>query len=155
MKTRILTFLLALISLAAAQEERIIVLQGDKTPPTPPLMFAATVDTRIHATLEKADITSNITFRIHQGRPETLTLPLTGEGEVVSVAGEGIRDWSVRRDPEGTRFLDVRPTLGEAPPFPETLTLTLTAVSYVNNANTVPPLLTAPGTTTGYNLALT
>jgi len=147
--------LAALATLATAQEERIVLIPDSKTPPPPPLMLAAAVDTQIRASLEKADITSTITFRIHQGRPETLTLPLTGEGDVLTLTGDGLRDWSVRRDSEGTRFLDVRPILADNPPFPETLTLTLTAVSKVNNVNTVTPLLTAPGTTTGYQLALT
>jgi len=153
MKT-LLALLALLATLAPAQEERIVLIPDSKTPPPPPLMFAAAVDTTIRASLEKADITSTITFRIHQGRPETLTLPLTGEGDVLTLTGDGLRDWSVRRDSEGTRFLDVRPILADNPPFPETLALTLTAVSKAEG-NTLTPLLTAPGTTTGYQLALT
>ena len=154
MKTRLLTFLLALISIAAAQDERIVVISGDKTPPPPPLMFAASAETQITVRLDAISTTTRIDFRIRQGKPETLTLPLTGDGEVTGVAGDGIRDWAVRRDGDGARFLDVRPALPDEPPFPETLQVTLTSTTPVTNQRAT-PLFPAPGEATGFGHRVT
>ncbi len=154
MKTRLFTLLAALLASAAAQDDaKVIVIPPDREPPPPPLMFAASVDARLHATLDEVRGTSGITFRIHQGRPETLSLPLSGEGEVTGVAGEGIRDWAVRRDASGTRFLDVRPDVPENPPFPASISVTLTTTSKVDG-DLASPLLVDPGEATARDLSL-
>ncbi len=157
MKTRAIMILLGLAAAAIAQPERgVILVAPDKEPSPPPLIFSASVDTAVSASADLVTATSRIGFRIRQGEPETLTLPLAGHGEVESVAGEGVRDWAVRRGADGARFLDVRPEPSEEeeePRFPETLGVTLTTTTPVEDGRAA-PLIPAPGEAAGYHLAL-
>ena len=57
----------------------------------------------------------NATFDILQGTPKELTLTLTGEGEIKSVMGEQLQDWSVRQETNGFRTLVLRPRKGAKP----------------------------------------
>ncbi|MDE0835194.1 MAG: hypothetical protein OSA84_02450 [Akkermansiaceae bacterium] len=102
--------LLALASALFAQQERII-LVPEKTQTPPPLFFSATADVKAHATLERVTSNQDITFTIVQGKPETLSLSLSGDGEIVSVTGDNLRDWAIRVAKDGSRFLDIRPIL--------------------------------------------
>lgn len=76
-----------------------------------PLFFSVTADVKAVAGLEAVTSEQAIEFKVHQGKPETLTLGLSGTGEIVEVTGEGLKDWSVRTGEGGARFLDVRPVL--------------------------------------------
>ena len=109
MKTLTLT-LLAFCGSLFAQQERIIVIP-EKTEKPVPLFFSATADITATANDKETTSVQNISFRIHQGIPETLTLGLSGAGEITSVTGEDLRDWSVRIANDGSRFLDVQPNI--------------------------------------------
>lgn len=84
------------------------------TPPPLPLFFNANAEQS--ANFSNDAVAEVITARVHvlQGKADTLTLGLSGEGEILSVSGIQLRDWSIRRSPAGdTRFIDFR-TITEA-----------------------------------------
>jgi len=89
-----------------------IVVEAQGMPAPVPVFFSATAEHALK--LGAAEITGEIRLRLRvvQGRPEVLTLGLSGDGEIVEVTGRGLRDWSVRQgtgDAAGRRFLDLRP----------------------------------------------
>jgi len=91
-----------------------IVVEAKGVPPPPPLFFSARVDQTVR--LGRDAVAGEMHVRLHvlQGRPEFLTLGLSGEGEVVEVSGQGLRDWAVRQGPGpagAQRFLDLSPVL--------------------------------------------
>ncbi|MGH7944571.1 MAG: hypothetical protein ACREF9_06145, partial [Opitutaceae bacterium] len=91
-----------------------IVVDVHGLPPPAPVFFSATVEQTVR--LGVAEITGEMKVRLHvvQGRPEVLTLGLSGDGEVVDVSGKNLLDWSVRQGvgaDAGRRFLDLRPLL--------------------------------------------
>ncbi len=67
-----------------------------KAPKEAPVFFSAAAEVNAQVGLETVTSEQKITFRIHQGKVETLTLGLSGAGEVTEVTGAGLRDWSVR-----------------------------------------------------------
>jgi len=147
-----LTFL-ALATSLFAQQERII-LFPEKTETPPPLFYSATVNVTAQATLEKITSTQDITFTIVQGQPETLTLSLSGDGEITTIAGENLRDWSIRIAKDGSRFLDIRPVLPAENAAPlKTITVRANTVSEPANGPTS-LLLPGPGPSTGFSLSV-
>jgi hypothetical protein len=81
-------------------------------PPPAPIFFSAVIAQSVR--LSAAEITGEmrVRLRVVQGRPEVLTLGLSGDGDVVEVSGKGLRDWAVRQGvgaDAGKRFLDLRP----------------------------------------------
>jgi len=124
-----------------------------------PLFFSTTAVVTARAGL--ADVTSEqqLSFRIQQGRPEVLSLSLNASGDIVSVTGAGLRDWSVRVDANGARFLDLRPLLpeGKEAKQPGEFTVQVkTRQAFVEGAGgTVALLLPAPGAATGFALDVT
>jgi hypothetical protein len=105
----------------------VIEAHGLQTPA--PLFFSATAEQVIQ--LGAAEIIGELKIKLQivQGRPEVLSLGLSGDGEIVDVSGKGLRDWSVRQavPVAGTtapqRFLDVRPVLTAGVPEPRELDL--------------------------------
>src|SRR5688572_14073425 len=91
-----------------------IILEARGVPPPAPFFFSASLEQIVR--LSAAEITGEMRVKIHvvQGRPEVITLGLSGDGEVAEVSGSGLRDWSVRQGSgaaSGKRFLDLRPLL--------------------------------------------
>lgn len=104
----------ARVSTALAPDSGHLVIEARGVPPPAPVFFSAMVDQRV--TLTPAEISSALNVKLHlvQGRPEVVSLGLSGDGEVIDVAGAGLRDWSVRQGvgaESGKRFLDLRPML--------------------------------------------
>ncbi len=133
--------------LAAADGHLIVEAHG--VPPKPPLFFSATAENTLR--LGADEITGEITLaiRIVQGRPEVITLGLSG-GEVVAVKGEGLRDWSVRQA-DGKRYLDLRPVLTDSQPAPERLNLTVkTRIAKPKIPGTVSLPVLTPGEAVGF-----
>ena len=95
---------------SSALAERIVVLPDEKEKPIP-LFFSANTATTILVATDKIEETISANLRIHQGRPEVLSIGLSGDGEVIDVMGEGLRTWTVRRESDGSRFLDLKPNL--------------------------------------------
>ena len=52
--------------------------------------------------------TCEFTARIFQGKLKELVLGIRGDGTVLLVRGDAVRDWSVRSIPGGGRFLVIR-----------------------------------------------
>ncbi|ACB73614.1 LysM peptidoglycan-binding domain-containing protein [Opitutus terrae] len=110
------------ISGALLPEGGHIVIEAQGVPPEPRLFFSASADHVIRLT--DSEVTGEVQLRLQvvQGRPDVLSLGLSGDGEIVDVAGAGLRDWAVRTavvaetgrnraEPANRRFLDVHPAL--------------------------------------------
>ena len=148
------TLLIALATFTFAQEadERVVLVPLGKAPKEVPLFFSATADVKAQVGLSSVTSQQQIDFKIHQGKPETLTLALIGEGEVVSVSGESLRDWSVRVAEDGSRFLDVRPVLSSETPLTTLQVQVETQLKGSKHSATL--LLPGPGPATGFSLAV-
>ncbi|HWA24504.1 MAG TPA: hypothetical protein VG734_02435 [Lacunisphaera sp.] len=115
----------AKVTTALSPEIGHMIIDAKGVPPPPPLFFSATVDQTTRLGL--AEITGEARVKLHvlQGKPEVLTLGLSGDGEIFEVTGKGLRDWSVRQSisltpgKPGGRLLDLRPQLaaGAADPI--------------------------------------
>jgi hypothetical protein len=106
----------ASVSAGLTPEGGRIVVEAKGMPAPAPLFFSASVEETVR--LGTAAVAGEMRLRLHvlQGRPEVLTLGLSGDGEVTDVAGPGLGAWSVRRaaGPSGAgRLLDLKPA-GEA-----------------------------------------
>ncbi len=146
--------LIALTTFCFAQEpdDRVILVPLGKVPKEVPLFFSAAADVKIQVGLEEVTSEQTLDFKIHQGKPETLTLALSGAGEVLSVTGAGLRDWSVRVAENGARFLDVRPVMTEGKTLTDLRLLMKTRLKFDKPAATL--LLPGPGPATGFSLAV-
>ena len=147
--------LLALTAAVFAQDsdDRVILVPLGKVPKEVPLFFSVKAEVKAQASLSAVTSEQRIDFKIHQGKPETLTLALTGQGEVLSVTGQDLRDWSVRVAADGSRFLDVRPLLVEGTPLTDVQVQVKTRLKLAKHSATL--LLPGPGPATGFALSLT
>jgi hypothetical protein len=108
-----------LLAVALAQEppaaltigEGVAVVPMGKIQTPVPLFFSAEASVTSTLHLESADTTMDLMLHLLQGKAETLSLSLHGSGEIISVTGDGLKDWSVRTEPDGKRFLDLQPLL--------------------------------------------
>jgi len=96
------------VTTALAPEAGRLVVDVQGVPPPAPVFFSVAVDqvVRISAAESAGDL--RVKLRVVQGKPDTLTLGLAGDGEVTGVVGAGLRDWAVRQGGAGKRFLDLR-----------------------------------------------
>ncbi len=145
---KLLLTLLTITTFIFAQEERIFVVPEKVEKPVP-LFFSATAEISATASITETTSTQNINFTIHQGIPETLTLGLSGAGEITSVTGDGLRDWSVRIANDGSRFLDVRPNIADPKNSPKNLTVQVTTKLVGKNDFSL--LIPTPASTTGFS----
>jgi hypothetical protein len=155
----LLAYFLILLSCLHAQEpdKRFVVVPFSDLLKDPqkeaPLFFSTTADVSAQVGLETVTSEQRIHFKIHQGKPETLTLSLGGAGEVISVTGEGLADWAVRVGGDGSRFLDVRPVLPKDAPLATLAIQVKTQLKIVQgNAGL---LLPGPASAAGFSLSIT
>ena len=160
MKTlALLTLLFAPLGLCQEIKEPLVLMPWQAVPKEAPLFFSASA--AVAARMGLADVTSEqqLVLRVHQGRPEVLSLGLSSAGEIVSVTGDGLRDWSLRVDAKGARFLDLRPLLPEArdvKPPAELKVCVKTRFVFADGAGgTLAMMLPTPGAATGLDLNLT
>ncbi len=131
-----------------------IVIEGIGAPSPAPLFFSANAEHILR--LGATEIAGEVKLKLHvvQGRPEVLTLGLSGDGEIVEVGGTGLRDWAVRQGngpTSGKRFLDLHPTLSPGAPEPRDLELTVrTRLKKPTVPGTVTLLLVNPGEAVGF-----
>ena len=87
----------AKVTTSLAPEGGRMIIDAQGVPPPPPLFFSAAVEQAMR--LAPAEITSELKLKLHvlQGKPEVMTVGLSGDGEVVEVSGKNLRDWSVRQ----------------------------------------------------------
>jgi len=97
-----------------------IVVDVQGVPPAVPLFFSAVADQNVR--IAAAELTGELRLKLHvvQGKPELLSVGLSGEGEVTEVlglSGTSLASWSVRQIPgSGKRFLDLRPVVDATTP---------------------------------------
>lgn len=84
-----------------------IIVEARGELPKVPVFYTAGADAMVNVRPGRIEQEIRLAARIIQGKAETLTFGLSGSGEVVSVSGDGIQSWSVRREGEA-RFLDLR-----------------------------------------------
>jgi hypothetical protein len=146
------------VSTALTPDGGHIVVEAHGVPPPAPLFFSATADET--ALLGLAEITGEIhlSLRVLQGRPEVLTLGLSGDGDVVDVDGAGLRDWSVRQVPRAggpERFLDLRPSTGAEGKKTSLDLVVRTRLKRTPVPGTVAVLIMTPGEAVGFTSSLT
>lgn len=110
-----------------------IVIEATGITPATPVFFSAIVDQQILVAATEITGEFKLKLQIVQGRPEVLSLGLSGDGEIVDVTGKGLRDWAVRQGPPviaakgivslPPRFLDLRPLLTPGADSPRELEL--------------------------------
>ncbi len=97
------------VSAALSPDAGRLVVEVQGVPPPAPVFFSASVDHTVRA--GAGGIAGELRVKLHlvQGKPDTLSLGLSGDGDVTGVSGAGLRDWSVRQGAvAGRRFLDLR-----------------------------------------------
>jgi hypothetical protein len=95
--------------------------------PNAPTLYATALDHGITVSAQQIQHTATATFDLLQGQPDELLLTLTGPGEIQSVTGEALLDWSVRRETNGLRSLVLRPRKSDKPLPRLTATIVATA----------------------------
>jgi hypothetical protein len=70
--------------------------------------FATTVHQSIRVDRSRVAETIVLRFDVVTGAPQELLLSVAGEGDIREVSGEGLQDWSVRREDKGNRTLVLR-----------------------------------------------
>lgn len=149
------------VTTAFHQDSSHVVVDIQGTPPPAPLFFSTTVDQVVKVGQTEITGEAQVKFQIQQGRPEVLTLGLTGEGEVTEVIGKGLREWSVRQAPgvvgldvnprAGKRFLDLLPILPSSGPDPVEFEFTIrTKLARPTIPGRSALLLLIPGETAGF-----
>ena len=113
-----LSFLLSLALFGAASSltaqenetarEGVMLVPVGKSAKPVPTFFSASVDGEVRRFFNRIESWANVRYDLHQGSGDRLSLSISGEGEITEVKGEGLVDWSLRRDAAGLRFLDVR-----------------------------------------------
>jgi len=152
MKTLLALILTTLLLPAQETDDRVVLVPWTKAQKEAPLFFSAVAEVNAQVNLEEVTSEQKISFRIHQGKAETLTLALSGPGEITEVTGAGLRDWSLRVGENGARFLDVRPAMVESK-FPAALDVVVKTRVKVGN-ETAGLLLPGPGSATGFSLTV-
>ena len=79
------------------------------------VIFATAIQHAMRVELDKISHVARVQVEIIQGDPKEIPLTISGEGEVKQVTGEGLLDWSVRRQTDGSRSLVLRPKKAERP----------------------------------------
>ena len=137
-----------------------IVVDVQGVPPAVPLFFSAVADQTVR--LAPAEISGELRLKLHvvQGKPEVLSLGLSGEGEVTQVlglSGTGLASWGVRQVPlSGKRFLDLRPAFADGVPAPRDLDLVVhTRLRKPTVPGAASVLIAAPGDAVGFASTIT
>ncbi len=129
-----------------------IVVDVQGVPPAVPLFFSANAEQTVR--LSPAEIAGDLRLKLHvvQGKPELLSLGLSGDGEVVDVTGAGLGSWAVRQIPGSPkRFLDLRPALTDGVAAPQDFELVVhTRLRKPAVPGTSTVLLAAPGEAVGF-----
>src|ERR1051325_8541503 len=84
-------------------------LQGLTSAEREKLLYSTTLNQAVRITREKQIHNVTAPFDVLQGEPKELTLAMSGDGEIKTVTGEMLQDWSVRQETNGARALGLRP----------------------------------------------
>lgn len=107
----------------------------------PKLIYTVQSQGKIQVEPKLITQTCDLKVRVAQGKLKELPIALRGDGEIFQVTGEQLRDWSVRVNASGKRFLVIRPAElpTNAPPLTN-FAVSITATQAVRKL----PLTTAP-----------
>lgn len=116
--TMYLMVMAMLMPIAAGQSlsEGMALLPVDKIKEQAPLFYSVEADTNAGLTGKEMLSLIKLKVTVHQGRAEKITIGLSGVGEVQSVEGAELRSWALRKESDGSRFLDLYPVLPLAQP---------------------------------------
>lgn len=89
---------------------RTIIIKGPSEIPDPALYYSAITRAVAKIGIERIEQTINVTVKIIQGKAKTLSLGISGKGQVIGVTGDNLKSWAVRQK-GSERFLDL--TVGE------------------------------------------
>src|SRR6266545_2922426 len=79
------------------------------------LLFATALQHAMRFTRDKLEHNITATFDILQGEAKELPFTLTGDGEIKSVTGAALQDWSIRQESNNVRTLVLRPRKTDKP----------------------------------------
>ncbi len=140
----------ATVTTTLAPEAGRLVVEARGVPPAPAPIFTAAVEQAVRAAGAAITGELRVKIRVVQGRPEWVTLGLTGDGDVTAVTGAGVRDWAVRHA-DGKRLLDVRtPAAGKGGAAAEFEFVVTTRLRRDATAGAIAVLLAAPGDAAGF-----
>lgn len=88
---------------------RTIIIETPAKPPEPPVFYTARASAIVQVGSDSIDQTIQIELTLIQGKAESLSFGISGNGQVIEVQGENIESWSVRQV-GADRFLDLRLT---------------------------------------------
>ena len=136
-----------------------MIIDAKGVPPPPPLFFSATVEQTVRLGLTEITGEARVKLHVIQGKPEMLTLGLSGDGEIVDVSGKGLLDWSVRQATgpgAGKRLLELHPLLTTGLADPSDLDLVVrTRVARPVIPGQAVVLLLTPGEAVGFSSKVT
>lgn len=146
-----------------------MIVDVQNVPPPAPLFYSTSVEQTVRIGAIEVIGEARIKSTVIQGKPEVLSVGMTGDGEVIEVVGRGLRDWSVRQVPEavaandksapapGTRrLLDLRPTLGAGTADLKSLEVTVrTRIRKPSIPGSLMPVLFGPGDAVGFASKIT
>ncbi|MBE0540323.1 MAG: hypothetical protein IH623_02965 [Verrucomicrobia bacterium] len=115
-------------------------------------IYATALQHSLRATLEKFSHTFLLKIDVIQGEPKEIALVLSGEGELRSVTGDRLLDWSLREEAGGSRFLVLRLQPAETP-LTNCLVTVTAETEFKDLPHTVTPLTLAsplPGLFQGF-----
>src|SRR5262249_48051133 len=110
------------------------------------LLFATALQHVMRLTRDKLEHNITVTIDILQGEPKELPFTLAGDGEIKSVTGAALQDWSIRQESNNVRVLILRPRKLEKADKPLTqLVVTLVAERDLRSwSNPLNPVTLAP-----------
>lgn len=79
------------------------------------LLFSSSLEHLMRISREKLAHSMTLNIEVLQGDAKELPFTITGDGEIKSVTGEALQDWSIRQETNGTRTLVLRPRKGDKP----------------------------------------
>src|SRR5436309_4833800 len=110
------------------------------------LLFATALQHAMRFTRDKLEHHITATIDILQGEPKELPFTFEGEGEIKSVTGAALQDWSIRQETNNVRTLVLRPRKTDKSDKPLTqLVITIVAERDLPSwSNPLKPLTLAP-----------
>ncbi len=170
----LMTASLFLLGSASAQEtepevekmdaDRMVVLPWYRPHKEVPVFYSVKVDATTTLKNRSAISIQRVKFRVHQGKAETLSVALIGEGKVAAVAaGQQVdqfnklayKGWAIRTEPDGKRFLDIHVEGGVGNrSFDFEVVVTTKSEWKDKNDTDTELLLAGPADATGYSMDL-
>lgn len=131
-----------------------ITVEVEGVEPEVPVFFSAEVEQTVSLGPDTVSGLIRVRLKVVQGVAEVLTLGLSGDGEVVDVAGPQLRHWSIRHGSglqQGHRFLDLHVEENPDEPVSDLEVVISTRVEDPEIPGAMAILILAPGDTVGFS----